>query len=472
MSFNYQLQPKKYTLITKKLYDAIESSSLKPVYKKHAYRFINHLFYLNNINSDKMYTKSFVDISSLTLRERFTKDYNKFFMESFRDSKIIIKRPYYNDAIGNQFNGNAFKENKPYGYKINPELLDFSELVQVEFDKKPVSHKNKQIVKVIDDLIALELDIEGMIGSIMSYNLDDEIRVIDDLSDEAVELVISDKEDKRKVYVLSTADALARAKGKDMDLIVYKNKYYTSKLGDFKRNAIRQFRISQLYTISTLISKDFYAARNKTNNRLDHNLTNLKSTLLKGYVKLDGEHLVDVDLSNSQPCLLAYLISSWDKVQMYFPDLVKKYKIPDIDSAATDLALFLEKSGDGKLYDFLAEKLGWDRDLAKLIFIKIMFSKPKWNSRYKKQIRAVFPTIINFMDDFKVQNGKPNQLAIFLQKLEAKIFIDNIYNPIRKEGYVIFSKHDSILCKESQRDEIKLKMEEILDGFGLQFRLK
>lgn len=472
MSFNYQPKSKKYTILTKKLYDAIESLSLKPVYKEHAYRFINHLFYLNNISSDKMYTKSFVDISSLTLRNRFTKDYNKIFMKSFKDSKIIIKRPYYNDAIGNQFNGKPFKENKPFGYKINPDLLEFSELVFVEVDKKQVEHKNKQLVKVIDDLNLLEFDIEGMISSTMSYNLDDEIKVIDDLSDEAVELIVNDKDDKRKVFLLSTADALARAKGKDMDLIVYKNKYYTSKLSDFKRNVIRQFRISQFYTISTLLSKDFYASRNKTNNRLDHNLTNLKSTLLKGYVKLEGEYLVDVDLANSQPCLLGYTLTKMDKLQENFPDLIQGYNFPELDVLAPDLQQFLEKSSTGVLYDYLSERLGWDRELAKLIFIKIMFSKPKWNSSYKKQIRAIFPTIIQFMDDFKTQNGEPNQLAIFLQKLEAEIFIDNIYLPLRKEGHVIFSKHDSILCKESQRDELKAKMETILDGIGLKYRLK
>lgn len=471
MSFNYQPTSKKYTIITKKLFDAIESLSLKPTSKKHAYRFINHLFYLNNTSSDKMYTNSFVDIPSQKLRELYTKNYNKLFMKAFKDNNIIIKRPFYNNTC-DKFKGNAFKENKPFGYKINPELLDFSELRFVEIDKKPVEHKYKQQKQVIDDLNMLEIDVDGMINSTMNYNLDDEIKIIDDLSDEAAELIVDGKDYRGKIYVLSTADALARAKRKDLDLILYKNKYYTCKINDFRRNTLRQFRISQLYTISSLLSRDFYAARNKTNDRLDHNLTNLKSTLLKGYVKLDGESLVDIDLANSQPCLLAYLISSWDKVQMFFPNLIKGYRISDIDLSASDIQLFLEKSSSGVLYDYLGEKLGWDRDLAKLIFIKIMFSKPKWNSRYKKQIKAVFPTVIKYMDDFKFLNGESNQLAIFLQKLEARIFIDNIYLPLRTEGYTIFSKHDSILCKTSQREDIKAKMETILKGFGLQFRLK
>ncbi|MGE0077629.1 MAG: hypothetical protein AB7S48_07205 [Bacteroidales bacterium] len=392
-------------------------------------------------------------------------------MKAFKDAKIIVKRPFYNSAC-NKFQGKAFNENKPFGYKINPDLLDFNDLIFVEIDKNPIKHKNAQIKRVINDLNLLEFDIEGMNKSTLNYTLDNEIRVIDDLSDEAVELIVSDKDEKRKVYLLSSANALARANGKGLDLIVYKSKYYSCKLNDFKRNALRQFRISQFDTISTLLSKDFYASRNKTNNRLDHNLTNLKSTLLKGYVKLDGESLVDIDLSNSQPCLLAYLISNWDKVQMFFPDLVKKYKIPDIDALAQDFVLFLEKSSSGILYDYLGEKLGWDRDLAKLMFIKIMFSKPTWNSSYKKQIKTIFSSVIKFMDDFKLLNGESNQLAIFLQKLEAEIFIDNIYLPLRKQGYVIFSKHDSILCKTSQREDIKAKMETILKGFGLQFRLK
>ena len=100
-----------------------------------------------------------------------------------------------------------------------------------------------------------------------------------------------------------------------------------------------------------------------------------------------------------------------------------------------------------------------------------MFSRPKFRSVYKNQIKGLFPSIIDFMDEFKTMNGDHTQLSILLQKIEVELFIERIYKPLRKQGYYIFTKHDSILCF-GEKDVIKEKMETILQSTGLKFTLK
>ena len=42
-------------------------------------------------------------------------------------------------------------------------------------------------------------------------------------------------------------------------------------------------------------------------------------------------------------------------------------------------------------------------------------------------------------------------LAVTLQRIESRIFVDNILARLLSSGYRVFSKHDSILCKESDQ---------------------
>jgi len=72
-------------------------------------------------------------------------------------------------------------------------------------------------------------------------------------------------------------------------------------------NAIGFKKLSYLTSINHIEDKRFrYFKRNKTNRRLDTNLTNLKSDL-RQFIKGD---YVSIDLKNSQPLLLGILIDN------------------------------------------------------------------------------------------------------------------------------------------------------------------
>ncbi len=463
-------------ILPRKLNEAIEDLKLTNTQRNHANEFFRMLFGYNLLNSNDYSINSFISIPSCYLRENFTWQYNSMFMDALHVSGIIIKRPYFNSNCTSKFKGNHPENNRPYGYRISDDFFDFSDFVSIPSKNKRRTARFNQIETVINDLNLLEIDIDGMTEYVKNYSIDDFIQVNGDITDETVEIVdtkVKDKNGNPRPYTKKLEEGLKVAKERNVDIILYRDNCYLEKVEDFKRLRLNNFKASHLYTINTLLNKDYYASRNSTNNRLDTNLTNLKSDFIKkGYIKFQGENLVDIDLNNSQPCLLAYLLSDIDRMRGAFPSLSFCYKYPSFDSSSPDLALFIDLAGQGTVYDHICDLTGWNRPLAKNIFIRTMFSKAGWHSAYKKRLKELFPSVINWMDEFKISNGDHTQLAIMLQKIEAEIFISDIYYSLKKEGYVVFTKHDSILCKASQKAEVQKKMEGILNRYGFNYKLK
>ena len=463
-------------ILPKKLNEAIKDLKLTNTQRNHAYEFFRMLLAYNLLNSNDYSMNSFISIPSGYLREVFTWQYNSMFMDVLHVNGIIIKRPYYNSNCTSKFKGNHPENNRPYGYRISDDFFDFSDFACIPSKNKKLTSRINQLEMVINDLNLLEIDINGMIEYAKSYSIDNFIQVNGEITDETIEIVdtkVKDKNGNPRPYTKKLEEGLKIAKERNVDLILYRDNCYLEKVEDFMRIRLNNFKAAQLYTINSLLNKDYYASRNSTNNRLDTNLTNLKSDFIKkGYIKFQGENLVDIDLNNSQPCLLAFLLSDIDRMLEVFPSLSFCYKYPSFDSTSQDLALFIDLAGQGMVYDHICYQTGWSRPLAKNIFIRTMFSKAGWRSAYKKKLQELFPSVINWMDEFKQLNEDHTQLAIMLQKIEAEIFISDIYYALKKDGYVIFTKHDSILCKASQKAEIQLKMEEILNQYGFKYKLK
>jgi len=458
-----------------KLYNKLNSLTLTRIQRNHVLEFIKYLFFENQRSSDDLFGNNFVPISSKTLRKKFTRDYYQMFIKTLLDNDIIKRSPYFNSSFPSKFKGGTMPENsRTFSYKINENLYDFTEVKVIGFQNKTCKHSNEQIEKVINDLERLDIDTDGMIKAVMDLDIDSEILVNDNIKEETVDIVNKFRKTKEGKPLVSTkklSKALEIARQSKVDLIWYKHKCYLDNLADFKRKRLNNIKARSIYSIMALWNKDFYAAQNSTNNRLDTNLTSLKSNLLKEFIAYKGMPITDIDMKNCQPCLLAHLIANLNKVLKDFYHLMINYNYPPVDGSAQDILLFQELAAKGQVYDYIGEQLGWSREFAKENFIKIMFSRPKFRSVYKNQIMGLFPSIIDFMDEFKTLNGDHTQLAILLQKIEVELFIERIYKPLRKEGHYIFTKHDSILCF-SDRDILKEKMEAILNGIGLKFTLK
>jgi len=107
----------------------------------------------------------------------------------------------------------------------------------------------------------------------------------------------------------------------------------------------------------------------------------------------------------------------------------------------------------------------YTRDEIKKMMFLMLFSAAGYSSAEKKLLAKYYPNVVAFakafkraFTDFYISEGwnyheakdKGNaSLAVTLQQIESAIFIDCILTRLLKSGYRVFSKHDSILCKES-----------------------
>jgi len=187
--------------------------------------------------------------------------------------------------------------------------------------------------------------------------------------------------------------------------------------------------------------------RSLTNDRLFTPLTNLYSPLLEA-IKINDEKLVSIDLSNSQPLLLAQNIVN------YHSELLQNPEIKE----------FVTASQEGKVYEFFQSKLNLSsRNEAKKTVMQLFFSSNKLNTNLKKKVNEILPTFYEFL---KSKKGKTHKnLSINLQKMEASIFVDEILKTLLNSGIPAISKHDSILIPQSQIENTLIVMVSILDVF-------
>lgn len=253
-------------------------------------------------------------------------------------------------------------------------------------------------------------------------------------------------------------------------------------------------KVAYLSSVTQLQDKRFrYFKRNKTNNRLDTNFTNLKSDLRK-YVIGD---FICIDLKNSQPFFLNQLLTQIIKEEsnyskdtlcpiLHETNIFKTFGIKRIKnilkirqnqnkSFLANLSEFETAVNTGKIYEAFQLKFGsaLERKEIKEILFKVLFSKNKPEEKLKsfipyqkekKKFEDIFPFIYHAICFLKDRENK--LLPVFLQKIESYIFIDCIARKLVEVGIVPLTIHDSIIVEKTQ---LKYTMEIIEQVFKSNF---
>jgi len=272
-------------------------------------------------------------------------------------------------------------------------------------------------------------------------------------------------------------------------------------------------KISYMIALSLLKDERLrYFNRNKTNNRLDTNLTNLKSYLKQFII---GDY-VNIDLKNSQPFFLSMLLETIinlnnnikinNKISkcalcnnLDYVNLVKTFgikrieailKIHQINKKAflVNLKNFTESVIRGEFYDDFIKSYYGDnisdydkiRKEVKNTMFKVLFSQNENYKKFYKQIpfakekklfEAVYPFVYESIKMLKTKGNSKNIieqnnnkkgkhklkdhaiLAVFLQKIESHIFIDCIAKEVVNSGIVPLTIHDSIIVKAEYKEK-------------------
>jgi hypothetical protein len=109
--------------------------------------------------------------------------------------------------------------------------------------------------------------------------------------------------------------------------------------------------------------------------------------------------------------------------------------------------------------------------MAKPVMLKILYTEPGFSIPAKYDISSASPDFFNYLKDIKVafkkQYGKSKRpLSLFLQMLEAHIFIERIYTKMSTTGVPSFTKHDSLLVK-SEFTDLEIARKVIISEFEL-----
>ena len=311
---------------------------------------------------------------------------------------------------------------KAKGYKINEKFLKKDELIKIKIIPETKQYKriSSEIKKEKNKYKKQSTDLKLMCRAFMNLELDVE---------------------KCNNYI---------------DNLYYKDKSLE------KNNEIKaSLRIS----VNNFIDKrKRYFKRNKTNNRLDSNLTCLKKELREFLI---GD-FCETDLSNSQPVFLA------SEMNNDFSSITKEFgkttsnkikKIIEQENFKAEGEKFLKLTADGTLYDEFIEKFlknkqinyNQARKLTKKIFFQVFYSKNfKRNGKIlfktNKQIFSKkFPLIYKIISTLK--ENKYQKFSIFLQKKESNMFIDIICKELIQNNIIPLTIHDSIIVKKEEQEK-------------------
>lgn len=212
--------------------------------------------------------------------------------------------------------------------------------------------------------------------------------------------------------------------------------------------------------LEKLLRGDYYLNRNNTNNRLDHNLTSLPSSMLS-VIKEDND-LIEIDLANSQFTLLSMIMDN---------EMINK---------TDDFYEFKSNCSKGLLYNYLMEKLSLNRNEVKKIMMNIAFSSYRNKSKAKKLFNECFPSVLSYIENYKKEldeiecldrRGYKN-FAVNLQRVESEIFIDNFYYYFKQTNVWCITKHDSLIIKNQDIKKVLHYLEEECNKINLECTFK
>lgn len=163
--------------------------------------------------------------------------------------------------------------------------------------------------------------------------------------------------------------------------------------------------------------------------RMHTNFTTLKKELRQNFIKIDGQHVAELDIQNSQPTFLIGILKDY---------------LDQIDEK--EYHKYVKFCLDGTLYDQLVRASGntITRKRAKNIVFTVLFGDTTCNNKF---FRALFPNIYNFIIKYKKQHKNYKVLAHELQRRESDLIFNKIIRNIKDlyPGIKVFTVHDSII---------------------------
>lgn len=224
-----------------------------------------------------------------------------------------------------------------------------------------------------------------------------------------------------------------------------------------------------------IMNKDIHYSVDCTSGRYHSNLTNLPSKL-RQFITIEGKHLANIDLKNSQPYLSTLLLNDPGKAVPFTRDENFAMFLKSLQPIDTeDSKLFIKLVISGQIYEYLIQqfamyKLHYTRSQVKRQIFMILFARNTIVNKQRRIFAELFPNVHirfsevrgNIKSKNKFQNSK--RFAILLQAVESHLILGRILPRIYNEhrGTIAVSIHDSI-CTSILTSDIEIVKRIMID---------
>ncbi len=413
---------------------------------------VNNIFQFRKIVSDKLRKRN------LTKRDFVDIPYQNFDnkIENYSKTKRLSYRNQIHEVSGPISDGQC----KSYSLLTGPEKY----IVGIERKGKKHLKQKKPKQKFIKNtshfLENLTLDYNGAMSYIYSYvenlKLEDLFNVNESIPFKAVELVNASKfrarDSKGRKKQFDTNYLISEARKDRKSLIQVYGKECIIEDSETFEQAKKEDLVSEYWQTLELWRHGYWnIVQSKTNNRLFHVLTSLKSELWK-FFSYKGEPLKEIDLGNSQFAILTGIINN--ELRLNKTD----WQQPNIKEWDKNSLRLLEAARESQFYETIQSELKLDsREQAKEKRYEIIFSHFDKTNEDKEQLKEKFPALLGWTEKFKKLNCQLNKkfhastLPVCLQLKESDIFLGPIFRESEKRNIPFVQKHDSLIIPANKK---------------------
>ncbi len=423
------------------VYNEIKQSNYKN--KDHLY-VICDMIYRSTIYKKQDDYSGYIDIPSYYF-EDIIKNYKEYINYLLENNFILC------DNIYSKQGGKAL------GYIFNDKYV--SKLVPVEIEKLTLKQRIVRNRNTRNNDTRLFKEYKKYFLNNFSIDYDSAIKYLDSEFKECLRLLKELMELKPKPFIcpspLSYSFLCSPKLPGQPQIVDYRDP-------DNLKRAINRYN-SYFIQLNSIKDKDLFFRKNKTNGRIDTNLTNLKSKF-KQFIKSDTE-LYQIDIINSQPFILSLYLDLLLVNQILTPE----QKI--------ELDKYRNWTSTGKYYDYFYLTYFKDtgkelnrQDIKDITFC-ILFSKNGSYTPQKRIFKSIFPFILSIIE--KQKENKHNEFAIKLQKLESEICIDIICKELDEQKIKYYTIHDAWLINVNDiKQTKKIIIEKFIEKYNNKPELK
>ena len=227
-----------------------------------------------------------------------------------------------------------------------------------------------------------------------------------------------------------------------------------------------------------------------------HSVVTWTSKEIRSHLRLDGRRLVEVDVRNSQPLVLAAIVKHLSQPsQQHLPALLQQVGAQHTPAGAgapfqylgvlqmwaftpSEVAHFQDLAERGRLYEYLGAVSGvGDRDRAKHRFlVDVLFDTPDQRRPMAQAFLKSFPSIYGGIVELKRAAMRDDPwkghgvLSCLLQRVESIICIDHAAGQlVRKHPEIPFlTIHDAVLIPVDGAEKAKRALEGAFLRFGVR----